>query len=56
MSEGTRRSRLERMDRDRGERGEQEYGNEEESYVSGVEYGSTSRRRQQQDPRALNAI
>ncbi|XP_017766705.1 PREDICTED: voltage-dependent L-type calcium channel subunit beta-3 isoform X3 [Eufriesea mexicana] len=56
MSEGTRRSRLERMDRDRGDRGEQDYGNEEESYVSGVEYGSTSRRRQQQDPRALNAI
>lgn len=56
MSEGTRKSRLERMDRDRGDRGEHDYGNEEESYVSGVDYGSASRRRQQQDPRALNAI
>ncbi|XP_043514738.1 voltage-dependent L-type calcium channel subunit beta-4 isoform X4 [Frieseomelitta varia] len=56
VSEGTRKSRLERMDRDRGDRGEHDYGNEEESYVSGVDYGSASRRRQQQDPRALNAI
>ncbi|XP_068980686.1 voltage-dependent L-type calcium channel subunit beta-1 isoform X4 [Bombus flavifrons] len=56
MSEGTRKSRLERMDRDRGDRSEHDYGNEEESYVSGVDYGSASRRRQQQDPRALNAI
>ncbi|XP_026300379.1 voltage-dependent L-type calcium channel subunit beta-2 isoform X13 [Apis mellifera] len=56
VSEGSRKSRLERMDRDRGDRGEHDYGNEEESYVSGVDYGSASRRRQQQDPRALNAI
>ncbi|XP_076168638.1 calcium channel protein beta subunit isoform X2 [Ptiloglossa arizonensis] len=56
VSEGTRRSRLERMDRDRGDRGEHDYGTEEESYVGGVDYGSASRRRQQQDPRALNAI
>ncbi|XP_053983057.1 voltage-dependent L-type calcium channel subunit beta-1 isoform X3 [Hylaeus anthracinus] len=56
VSEGTRRSRLERMDRDRGDRGEHDYGTEEESYVGGVDYGNASRRRQQQDPRALNAI
>ncbi|XP_076679213.1 voltage-dependent L-type calcium channel subunit beta-2-like isoform X3 [Andrena cerasifolii] len=56
VSEGTRRSRLERMDRDRGDRGEHDYGTEEESYVGGVDYGSASRRRQQQDPRAFNAI
>ncbi|XP_015610379.1 voltage-dependent L-type calcium channel subunit beta-2 isoform X4 [Cephus cinctus] len=50
---GTRRSRLERLDRDRGDRGEHDYGTEEESY----EYSSTaSRRRQPQDSRALNAI
>ncbi|XP_043682071.1 voltage-dependent L-type calcium channel subunit beta-2 isoform X8 [Vespula pensylvanica] len=54
MSGGTRRSRLERMDRDRLDRGEHDYGTEEESYVA--DYGSASRRRQQQDSRALNAI
>ncbi|XP_046828585.1 voltage-dependent L-type calcium channel subunit beta-2 isoform X4 [Vespa crabro] len=54
MSSGTRRSRLERMDRDRLDRGEHDYGTEEESYVA--DYGSVSRRRQQQDSRALNAI
>ncbi|XP_014473604.1 PREDICTED: voltage-dependent L-type calcium channel subunit beta-3 isoform X3 [Dinoponera quadriceps] len=53
VSGGTRRSRLERMDRDRGDRGEHDYGTEEEY---GVDYGSASRRRQQQDSRALNAI
>lgn len=47
MSEGTQKSRLEKVDRDPGE---------EQSYVVGVDYGSASRRRQQQDPRALNAI
>ncbi|XP_026675224.1 voltage-dependent L-type calcium channel subunit beta-1 isoform X5 [Ceratina calcarata] len=53
VSEGTRKSRLERMDRERGDR-EHDYGTEEESYVG--DYGTASRRRQQQDPRALNAI
>ncbi|XP_025161476.1 voltage-dependent L-type calcium channel subunit beta-3 isoform X6 [Harpegnathos saltator] len=53
VSGGTRKSRLERMDRDRGDRGEHDYGAEEEY---GVDYGSASRRRQQQDSRALNAI
>lgn len=54
---GTRRSRLERRERDRGDRGDQEYATEEESYLGGVgDYGSVSRRRQQQDSRALNAI
>ncbi|XP_017788985.1 PREDICTED: voltage-dependent L-type calcium channel subunit beta-3 isoform X5 [Habropoda laboriosa] len=56
VSEGGRKSRLERTDRDRGDRGDHDYGTEEESYVGGVDYGSASRRRQQQDPRALNAI
>ncbi|XP_076762737.1 calcium channel protein beta subunit isoform X4 [Xylocopa sonorina] len=56
VSEGTRKSRLERMDRERGDRSEHDYGTEEESYVGGVDYGTASRRRQQQDPRALNAI
>ncbi|XP_076227107.1 voltage-dependent L-type calcium channel subunit beta-2 isoform X1 [Nomia melanderi] len=32
------------------------YGTEEEPYVGGVDNGSASRRRQQQDSRALNAI
>ncbi|XP_077271755.1 calcium channel protein beta subunit isoform X2 [Temnothorax americanus] len=50
--EGTRRSRLERMDRDRSDRMDHDYGEEEH----GVDYGSASRRRQQQDSRALNAI
>ncbi|XP_067207591.1 voltage-dependent L-type calcium channel subunit beta-3 isoform X3 [Linepithema humile] len=52
VSGGTRRSRLERMDRDRGDRIDHDYGEEEH----GVDYGSASRRRQQQDSRALNAI
>lgn len=52
VSGGTRRSRLERMDRDRGDRGEHDYGTEEEY---SVEYG-VPRRRQQQDSRNLNAI
>lgn len=52
VSGGTRRSRLERMDRDRGDRMDHDYGEEEH----GVDYGSASRRRQQQDSRALNAI
>ncbi|XP_066589343.1 voltage-dependent L-type calcium channel subunit beta-3 isoform X2 [Prorops nasuta] len=57
LSGGSRRSRLERMERERGDRGDHEYGTEEESYVGGVEYGNaSSRRRQQQDSRALNAI
>ncbi|XP_024867123.1 voltage-dependent L-type calcium channel subunit beta-1-like isoform X2 [Temnothorax curvispinosus] len=50
--EVTRRSRLERMDRDRSDRMDHDYGEEEH----GVDYGSASRRRQQQDSRALNAI
>ncbi|KAL0119052.1 hypothetical protein PUN28_009579 [Cardiocondyla obscurior] len=50
--EGTRRSRLERMDRDRSDRVNHDYDEEEH----GVDYGSASRRRQQQDSRALNAI
>lgn len=52
VSGSTRRSRLERMDRDRGDRMDHDYGEEEH----GVDYGSASRRRQQQDSRALNAI
>jgi len=40
------------MDRDRGDRMDHDYGEEEH----GVDYGSASRRRQQQDSRALNAI
>lgn len=52
VSDGTRRSRLERMDRDRGDRIDHDYGEEEHE----VDYGSASRRRQQQDSRALNAI
>jgi len=49
VSGATRRSRLER---DRGDRMDHDYGEEEH----GVDYGSASRRRQQQDSRALNAI
>ncbi|XP_057331872.1 voltage-dependent L-type calcium channel subunit beta-1 isoform X3 [Microplitis mediator] len=67
----TRRSRLERGTRERNHERELErererererdrehdYGTEEESYLSGgVDYGSVSRRRPQQDSRALNAI
>ncbi|XP_028044912.1 voltage-dependent L-type calcium channel subunit beta-2 isoform X1 [Monomorium pharaonis] len=50
-SDGTRRSRLERMDRDRSDRMDHDYDEEER-----LDYGSASRRRQQQDSRALNAI
>jgi len=54
VSDGTKISRLNRMDRDRSDRIDHEYGEEEH----GIDYGSTSRRRQQQDSRAasLNAI
>ncbi|XP_025986599.1 voltage-dependent L-type calcium channel subunit beta-2 isoform X1 [Solenopsis invicta] len=51
VSDGSRRSRLERMDRDRSDRMDHDYDEEER-----VDYGSASRRRQQQDSRALNAI
>ncbi|XP_020280069.1 voltage-dependent L-type calcium channel subunit beta-1 isoform X3 [Pseudomyrmex gracilis] len=47
----TRRSRLERSNRDRGDRIDHDY---EENHD--VDYGSASRRRQQQDSRAHNAI
>lgn len=39
------------MDRDRSDRMDHDYDEEER-----VDYGSASRRRQQQDSRALNAI
>lgn len=38
---------------DRGERGELDYGTEEDY---SLDYGSASRRRQQQDSRTFNAI
>ncbi|XP_011693502.1 PREDICTED: voltage-dependent L-type calcium channel subunit beta-2 isoform X2 [Wasmannia auropunctata] len=54
--DGTRRSRMDRADRDRdrSDRMDHEYG----EGAHGVDYGSTSRRRQQQDSRAAshNAI